>query len=45
MLDDAEKDRIRAVATQLHDAAKPIRVLASLAWPASVRDEFLATGG
>ncbi len=45
MLDDAEKDRIRSVATQLHDAAKPIRVLASLAWPASVRDEFLAARG
>lgn len=45
MIDDNEKDRIRSVATTLHDAAKPIRVLGSLAWPAEVRDTFLASGG
>jgi len=36
---DVEPDR--TVAQQVHAVAKPIRVLASLRWPESVRDEFL----
>jgi uncharacterized protein (TIGR02421 family) len=42
---DPDAERYRSVAHQLHDVAKPIRVLAALRWPASVRDEFLAGGG
>lgn len=42
---EAEVDRYRAVAQQLHAIAKPMRVLSSLAWSPSVREEFLASGG
>jgi uncharacterized protein (TIGR02421 family) len=45
MISATEKDRIRSVAAELHAAAKPIRVLGSLAWPANVREDFLASGG
>ena len=40
-----ENERYRAAAQILHDAAKPLRVLSMLNWPASIRDEFLAAGG
>lgn len=40
-----EVDRYRAVAAQLHQIAKPMRVLSALAWPSAAREEFLATGG
>lgn len=40
----AEVERYRSVAHQLHQVAKPIRVLSALRWPASVREEFLAGG-
>ena len=38
-------ERYRRAATILHDVAKPIRVLARLAWPAELRERFLASGG
>ena len=38
-------DRIREVAQLLRDAERPVRVLRTLAWPATVRDEFFAHGG
>jgi uncharacterized protein (TIGR02421 family) len=37
-------DRYREAAQILHDVAKPLRVLAALAWPAELREEFLAGG-
>lgn len=37
-------DRYRSAARILHDVAKPLRVLSALAWPAELRDEFLASG-
>jgi len=39
-----EVERYRSVAHQLHQVAKPIRVLSALRWPAAVREEFLAGG-
>lgn len=42
---DPHVERYRAVAHDLHEIAKPVRVLGSLTWPASVREEFLASGG
>jgi uncharacterized protein (TIGR02421 family) len=41
---DPDAERYRSVAHRLHEVAKPIRVLAALRWPASVRDDFLAGG-
>lgn len=38
-------DRYRRAAQVLHDVARPMRVLSRLAWPAEVRDDFLASGG
>jgi uncharacterized protein (TIGR02421 family) len=38
-------ERYRAAATILHDAAKPLKVLSALAWPAELRTQFLASGG
>ncbi|MCC7076143.1 MAG: DUF1704 domain-containing protein [Acidimicrobiia bacterium] len=43
-LDANEQDRIRRVATTLHAAGRPVRILGSIAWPASVRETFLAAG-
>jgi uncharacterized protein (TIGR02421 family) len=43
--DEGEVDRYRQVARLLYEAARPIRVLAALRWPAEVRDEFLAADG
>jgi uncharacterized protein (TIGR02421 family) len=40
-----ENERYRTAARILCDVAKPLRVLSTLNWPASVRDEFLAGGG
>jgi uncharacterized protein (TIGR02421 family) len=37
-------DRYRQAARILHDVAKPMRVLSALAWPSTVREEFLAGG-
>jgi len=42
---EAQDDRYRRAATILHDVAKPMRVLSALAWDASIREEFLASGG
>jgi len=38
-------DRYRSAARTLHDVAKPMRVLSRLAWPADLREDFLASGG
>lgn len=38
-------DRYRSAARTLHDVAKPMRVLSRLAWPARIREDFLAGGG
>ncbi len=43
--DDGDLERIRDAARLLHDAARPLRVLSTLAWPAEVREEFLRRGG
>ncbi len=40
-----EVERIRRVAAALREAEKPVRILRSLAWPAAVRERFLATAG
>jgi uncharacterized protein (TIGR02421 family) len=40
-----DEDRWRAAATTLGRAAKPMRVLSALAWPAQEREAFLASGG
>ncbi|MGK0275960.1 MAG: hypothetical protein ACI9N0_002347 [Ilumatobacter sp.] len=45
MTETAEHNRIRKVATILHDVAKPMRVLSALSWPAEVREQFLTGGG
>lgn len=42
---DADAVRWTSAARILHDVAKPMRVLSALSWPASVREEFLASGG
>jgi uncharacterized protein (TIGR02421 family) len=39
-----DADRYRQVARVLHDTAKPMRVLSALAWPAHLREDFLAGG-
>jgi uncharacterized protein (TIGR02421 family) len=39
-----ETERYRTVAHMLYQAARPLRVLASIRWPPSVREEFLAGG-
>ncbi len=44
MTDTADVDRYRNASQILHDVAKPMRVLSTLAWPGSIRDEFLAAG-
>ncbi len=44
-MSDDRDDRYRRAATILHDVAKPMRVLSALAWDASIREEFLASGG
>jgi uncharacterized protein (TIGR02421 family) len=44
-VDTSENDRYREVARMLYEAARPLRVLAAIRWPATVRDEFLAGGG
>jgi uncharacterized protein (TIGR02421 family) len=36
--------RYTQAAQELHDVAKPMRVLSRLGWPARIRDEFLASG-
>ncbi len=42
---ERDLDRYRRAAATLHDVAKPMRVLSRLAWPAHVREDFLASGG
>jgi uncharacterized protein (TIGR02421 family) len=44
MTDDDAADRYRTAARVLHDVAKPMRVLAALAWPAELREQFLNGG-
>ena len=44
MTADDAADRYREAARILHQIAKPMRVLSALAWPAEIRDEFLAGG-
>ncbi len=44
MTNDQAHDRYREAAQILHDVAKPMRVLSALAWPAELREEFLAGG-
>jgi len=41
---EREKDRIRAVASLLHQACKPIRILRTLDWAPEVKAAFLAGG-
>src|SRR5262245_35405226 len=43
--DDEANQRHRSAARLLHAVAKPMRVLAALAWEGRLRDEFLASGG
>ncbi|MET0911049.1 MAG: flavohemoglobin expression-modulating QEGLA motif protein [Ilumatobacteraceae bacterium] len=43
-MNELADDRYRQVAQILHDVAKPMRVLSALAWDASIREEFLASG-
>lgn len=40
----ADRDRIRTVATRLHQAAKPIKILKAISWPDSIKADFLAQG-
>ncbi|WP_295399899.1 flavohemoglobin expression-modulating QEGLA motif protein [uncultured Thiocystis sp.] len=42
---EREKERIRAVASLLHTACKPLRILRTLAWEPEVKETFLAQGG
>ncbi len=42
--DDTAADRYRTAARILHDVAKPMRVLAALAWPGEIREQFLNGG-
>ncbi len=44
MTAEQEKERIRKVAHLLHEGACRIRILHSLEWPASVKQEFFASG-
>ena len=39
---DREKQRIRKVAHLLHDGARRVRILRSIEWPASVKQDFFA---
>ncbi len=39
-----ETDRYREVARLLYQPTRPLRVLAAVRWPLSVREEFLAGG-
>ena len=39
---DREKDRIRQVASLLYQASRPIRILRTIAWPTTVKEEFFA---
>jgi uncharacterized protein (TIGR02421 family) len=41
---DKEKERIRKVAHLLHNGARPVRILRSIDWPASVKQVFFAKG-
>lgn len=43
-MEDAERERIRGVATILFEAARPLRILSAIAWPPEVRERFLASG-
>jgi uncharacterized protein (TIGR02421 family) len=43
-MSDADRERFRGAARILHDVAKPMRVLSTLAWPGSTREQFLAAG-
>ena len=44
MANEDAQDRYRRAARILHDIAKPMRVLSALAWPAELREEFIAGG-
>ncbi|HIK43714.1 MAG TPA: DUF1704 domain-containing protein [Leptolyngbyaceae cyanobacterium M65_K2018_010] len=44
ILDAAEKERICSVATLLHRAAKPIKILKAVGWSDQVKAEFFAQG-
>jgi len=41
---EKEKDRIRKVAHLLYEGARPVRILRSIDWPASVKQDFFAKG-
>jgi len=41
---DKEKQRIRKIAHLLYDAARRVRILRSIDWPASVKQDFFAKG-
>ena len=41
---DKEKERIRKVAHLLYDGARRVRILRSIDWPASVKQDFFAKG-
>jgi uncharacterized protein (TIGR02421 family) len=41
----ADQDRIRAVATLLHRASKPIKILKAIGWSDQIKADFLAQGG
>ncbi|MEY2978482.1 MAG: flavohemoglobin expression-modulating QEGLA motif protein [Prochlorotrichaceae cyanobacterium] len=41
-LDAEEKERICRVAQQLHQAARPLKILETIAWPAQVKADFFA---
>jgi uncharacterized protein (TIGR02421 family) len=43
-IDPAFRKRVSEAATMLADAARPLRVLRAVDWPASVRERFLAGG-
>jgi uncharacterized protein (TIGR02421 family) len=43
-MSDADRERFRGAATILHDVAKPMKVLSTLAWPGSTREQFLGGG-
>jgi uncharacterized protein (TIGR02421 family) len=45
LLESAEKDRIRTVATILRQAARPIKILSAIGWPDQIKADFLASGG
>jgi uncharacterized protein (TIGR02421 family) len=42
--EDREAERVRRATRLLRDAEKPVRVLRTIAWPASVRERFFARG-